>query len=345
GAQVNAFTSKQQTCYHFVSIDENAEYCAEILSDLFFNSTFPDEELKKERSVIIEEINQSLDTPEDVCMDTLSKVFFDGHPLSRQILGTKESVAAITSKDLADYRDRRYTADNCIVSVAGHISEEAARELVKKYFLKSFKNLKAEKSEYKKASYNKGEIITERDIEQAHIGMAFPGLRFSDALSPALMVLNAAFGSGMSSRLFQRVREELGLAYTIYTYPSFYKNEGAFVIYTGTNPAYKAKALDAIRGEIEILKKSGLTEQEVKSAKQQVKAAYVFGEESTASLMRIHSKYVLMTEKPFDIDAQLKRIDAVEMSQLNELIEKIFDYEKMALSLVVNKKRAKKAQG
>jgi predicted Zn-dependent peptidase len=337
GAHSNASTSKYATHYYFVSLDENAEYCADILSDIFFNASFPDAEVDRERAVILEEISESDDEPDDVVFEQLASVYFAGHPLARPILGSRENVRRFTADDLREYRKSTYTAGNTVISVVGNITREEAARLADKYFTPNFGNKKTVKRTLAPAIGKGGEIGSVKDIEQVHIAFAFPGFSYSDPRSSAALVLNTAFGNGMSSRLFQKIREQYGLAYTVYSYPSFYLNEGEFSVYTCTNKQNFKAAKQAVIEEIKLLIESGLTENEVEIAKNKVKASFVFQQESTSSLMRMHSNEALMRNSCFDLDSCLNDINALNRDKVNAVISDIFDFDRMAISHVMSK--------
>ncbi|MDR3216025.1 MAG: insulinase family protein [Clostridiaceae bacterium] len=336
GAQTNAFTSKHMTCYYFVSLDENAEYCAEILSDMFFNASFPKEEVERERAVILEEISEADDEPEDIVFEQLASVYFAEHPLARPILGSRENVKKITADDLRAYRAETYSAGNVVISIVGNIKKEDATRLADKYFTPNFTGKKVAKKTLVPAPGRGGAKGSVKDIEQVHIAFAFPGVSQADPRRPAVLVLNSAFGSGMSSRLFQKIREKYGLAYTVYSYPTFYPNEGEFSVYTSTNKQNFEATKTAIIDEIKLLIEGGLTETEVECAKNQIKASFVFSQESTSALMRMHSKEAFLRNACFDLDMYLNEINKLDKDSVNAVIADIFDFDRMAVSHVMS---------
>lgn len=337
GAQVNAFTSKQMTCYYTISVSDYVEKCVEILSDLYYNSTFLPQEFEKERGVILEEIAMSEDTPDDLAVENLSKVFFKGHSLGSPILGTAESINKFTCEDLKAYKDKMYTSENTLVCIVGDIDFESAKTITGKYF------------ECLGQSNNKGnefdlahDVISDsisvyKPLEQANIAIAFPSLEFANPNMNVLNLFNTIFGGGMSSKLFQQVREELGLAYSVYSYPSTYINNGALTIYLGTNPKTVKKAIEAVCGVIKELKQTGLTTEELERGKKQLKGSYVLGQESTSSQMRIYGRYALFKNMCFDFDKLLEDIDKVTLEEINVIVNKVFDFEKVCVSYVGKK--------
>ena len=334
GAQINAYTAKSYTCFHTVSLDSNADKCAEILADLYFDPAFDSEELEKERKVVIEEINESEDTPDDVCLDRLLTAFFKGHPLEKPILGTKKTLAAMTSDTLREYHKRTYVPENTVVSIAGNISEEDAVALMKRHFESRMKPSGTRFEEVAHATINGVLTRKKKHIEQAHLAFAFPCYAFADPRMISVQLMSVIFGTEMSSRLFQSVREKLGLCYTVLGYPSSYKNNGAYIIYTATNPGSVEKAVRAIRGEIDLLLKDGVTLQELKKGKEQLKTALVLAQESTASMMRTFGSYCIETGELYDLDGRITKIDAMTASDILDAARHIFDFDKAAASIV-----------
>lgn len=334
GAKINAFTSKNQTCYYTVSLDKNIEKCAEVLSDLYFNPTFSNEELERERRVILEEISESNDSPDDVCMERLAETFFKGHPLSRAILGTKKSLLALTQEDLFAYKKESYTADNTVIVISGNLDIESAKAIVVKYFVNNFDDKKCGLAEIPPATYNSALTQKTKKTEQTHIAFAFPAIAFEDSRDVALQLLCMVFGLEMSSRLFQRVREQLGLCYTIYAYPSFYKKEGTVTIYTSTNPSSTIEAVKAIKSEIELLLDKGITEKELEKGKEQMKAGLVLGQESTLGIMRAYGRNALFSGKLYDIDEKIERIDKLTGDDILNVARDVFDFTKVSASFV-----------
>ncbi len=338
GAQINAFTTKSCTCYYTVSLDHNADKCLDILSDMYFNPLFDDDELKKERNVIVEEINESEDTPDDVCLEKLSEVYFAGHKLANPILGTKDSISMFDSKTLFEYKNRWYVPENTIISIAGNVCEQDAVELVQRHFEDKFLQspVKAvfKKQDVAVATPCSGVAKTSKDIEQSHIAFAFPSLSYEDPKSIVVQLMTTVFGLEMSSRLFQSVREKLGLCYTIIAYPSTYQNNGLFVIFTSTNPVSVEKTVLAIKNEIKLLLDQGITEDELCKGKEQMKTSLVLGQESTTSMMRAFGRHAMQTGELYDIDSRIESIDNVTCADVLEVAKQIFDFDKVAGSLV-----------
>lgn len=228
GAQVNAFTGKDITCYYAKSTTSHAAEAFEILADIFLNSTFPEDEMEREKGVIIEEISMNEDTPDDLCLDVLSRAFYGKRGYGRNILGPKENVSAFTREDAFSYIGRRYAPQNVVISMAGNIDLALAEKLTEKFFAhvqkRSFENIAVD------VDLKGDSLFRTKDIEQTHLAIAFPSVKRYDKLYDATQILNAILGGSMSSRLFQTVREKLGLAYTVYSYVTTYAETGALSV-------------------------------------------------------------------------------------------------------------------
>ena len=213
GAQVNAFTGKEITCYYSKCISEHTENCFELLSDLFLNSTFPEEEMEREKGVVCEEISMNEDTPEDLCLDLLSRAAFGNKGYGRNILGTAKNVKSFTRADIETYKRARYCPENIVISFAGDVDGETAQRLVEKYF----RDL--EKGNFERVSsvfrHKPQSLLKTKPIEQMHLGLAYPTVARGDKLEDVINIVNGVLGGTMSARLFQEVREKRGLAYSV----------------------------------------------------------------------------------------------------------------------------------
>lgn len=337
GGQINAFTSKELTCYYTKSTKEHAQKSLEILSDIFFDSVFDKQELEKEKGVIIEEINMSEDTPEEVCLDILAQSYYGQRGLGQTILGSSKNVKSFTKSDVLRYMDEYYTADNVVISIAGNVDEERAEKLVKEYFADKFTRLKS-KPQVKTEESAPLHLFKSKRIEQTHVGFALKGLSVTDKRSDALAIANVVFGGGMSSRLFQKIREELGLAYSVYSYASQYKDGGVVEIYAGVNTALRDTATQAILDEIKRLKKEKITEQEFLRGKAQLKSSFILGQESTSSQMLLYAKYLILLDKEFDFNDRVNRLEKVSITDVYDAIEDFFDLSTLSSATVGSKR-------
>ena len=334
GAQINAFTSKQTTCFYTLSIDTEAENCLKILSEILFESTFDKEEMEREKGVVLEEISMCEDDNADVVLDMLAEGYFGDNPLGRTILGERDNVKNFTRDDLIDYIGKNYCAESSVVSIVGNVPFDKAKELVEKYFEGKFSS-NCKRSWHDVRHDTQRKVLSKfKDIEQSNIAIAFPAFEYDSKLTMAEALVNTIVGGGMSSRLFQEVREKRGLAYNVYTYNSSYINNGFLSLYIGTNVDSVKKSVDCTLELIEELRKNGLTKRELERGIAQLKGNYVLGQESNGVMMRVNAKNVLFTDKIFDIDEKLKEIDAITLDQTREVIDYTYDLSKASLAYV-----------
>ncbi|WP_099362974.1 M16 family metallopeptidase [Fredinandcohnia onubensis] len=321
GGQVNAFTSKEYTCYYAKVLDEHAKYALDVLADMFFNSNFDEEELKKEKNVVLEEIKMYEDTPDDIVHDLLSKATYENHPLGYPILGTEETLETFNGDKLRQYMNAMYTPENVVVSIAGNIDENFISE-VESYF-GSYSGDQT-KYELQKPSFHTNKITRKKETEQAHLCLGFNGLQIGDKDVYDLIVLNNILGGSMSSRLFQDVREQKGLAYSVFSYHSSYKDTGMVTIYGGTGSKQLNLLFETIQDTLAKLKAEGITEKELKNSKEQMKGSLMLGLESTNSRMSRNGKNELLLKEHKNLDEILDEINAVSENSVNAMAERVF---------------------
>jgi predicted Zn-dependent peptidase len=330
GGQVNAFTSKEYTCYYAKVLDNHASYALEILADMFFNSTFDPGELEKEKNVVFEEIKMYEDTPDDIVHDLLSQAVYEKHPLGYPILGTEETLATFTNDTLKSYVRDMYTPENVVISIAGNVDEQFIHEIEK--FFGSYEGGN-EKSELVKPSFHLNHLSRKKETEQAHLCLGFDGLKVGHDDMYSLIVLNNILGGSMSSRLFQDVREERGLAYSVYSYHSSYQDNGMVTIYGGTGASQLDQLYETIQSTLTTLKRDGITEKELVNSKEQLKGGLMLGLESTNSRMSRNGKNELLLKNHRSLDEIIALIDQVTQDGVNQMANTIFT-ENHSLSLV-----------
>ncbi len=340
GAQINAFTSKELTCYYTKSTSEHLKESMEVLSDIFFNSVFDEKELDKERGVVIEEINMTNDTPEDVCFDLLAKSYYGDEGLGRTILGLSENIKRFSRNDILNYMDKYYTADNVVISIAGNFDFAKAEEMVTNLFAEKFKRIKSAE-QYKTATTFKRNLHFYKKTEQAHISFIMNGLQVNHPKMDAFSISNYVLGGGMSSRLFQKIREEMGLCYSVYSYPSAYKDNGVLEVYAGVKTDCRDMASDAIINLIKTFKKEKITNDEFMRGKEQIKSSLIMGRESTASQMLLHGKKLIM-DKKFSFEEQLEKINGITLQDVNDVIDDVYDLDNISSATVGPKKSSLK---
>lgn len=323
GGQINAFTGREATCFYIKALDTYLELSLDILSDMLFNSNFSEDEIEKEKGVIVEEINMSEDSPEDVLTDLHTKAIWNTDSISLPILGTMDTVKSFSRKMIIEYIDSYYIPENSVISISGKFDMKNIEELVQKYFGKwNSKNKNITK-------YSSPEILNQhyfrkKDIEQLHISLGIPGVELGNDDTYSLILLSNILGGGASSRLFQKIREELGVCYSIYSYISAFKNTGIVSIYAGLSPLYAEVAIDAIKEEVSKFAKLGIDNERLNKAKEQLKGSYILGLESTSSRMFSNGKSVMFLDKintPSDV---LRKINEIDMSRVNSVMEKTF---------------------
>ena len=341
GAQINAFTSKELTCYYTKSTSDYFKETLEILTDIFFNSTFLEEEIKKEKGVVIEEINMSEDTPEELCFDLLAEGYFGTQGLGRTILGPAKNIRKFTSDNIRKYMDKYYTSTNTVISVSGKVDVEKTVQLVDEFFAQKFKNTK-QIIEIPTNTVKLSHVYKCKPIEQTHVAMSIKGMSVKDDRSEALTVANIVLGGGMSSRLFQKIREELGLAYSVYSYASQYKDCGVIDFYAGVSTDKRDQAVSAILDEIKRFRENGITDAEFMRGKEQMKSAFVFGRESTASQMLLYGKNLIYLDEEFDYEKKLKVIENLTKEEVEKVIQEYFETINIASATVGPKRSALK---
>ncbi len=334
GAQVNAFTGKDMTCYYCKSTSEHAKESFALLADLFLNSVFPEEEMKREKGVVIEEINMDEDSPEDLCLDLLARASFGKENYGRNILGTAENVSGFSREDLFAYKKERYCPENIVVSFAGNIGVQEAAELTEAYFGGMPRTAFRDREKHIVPHADK--LFKKKPIEQAHFAFSFPTVKRNDPAYAAVQVMNAVLGGGMSSRLFKKVREELGLAYSVYSYPSHYAETGILNVYAGVNPKNAQSAADAVLSVIENFKKEGIGEEEFSRGREQLLSGTVFSQENTSSQMLLYGKQMLYQNEVYDFEKRMAEIAALTREDVMQAIERSFDFSRAASATVGN---------
>lgn len=322
GGNVNAFTSKEYTCYYAKVLDEHLPIAVDVLSDMFFRSLIDGEELRKEKNVILEEISMYEDTPDDMVHDLVSKAAYGTHPLALPILGTEELLQSMEPKHLQGYMKQHYTVENTVISVVGNI-DDSIMELLEKYF-GDFNHSGQQQQPVVAPDFLSELKYHRKKTEQNHICMSFPGLHIGADKQYAMALLNNTLGGGMSSRLFQEIREKRGLAYSVYSYHSSYADCGLFTVYAGTAPKQTQEVLDLTKEILLDVSHRGITDNELSKGKEQLKGSLILSLESTGSRMNRLGKNELMMGRHNTLDEMIERIEAVTMDDVNDVIKGMF---------------------
>lgn len=333
GGSLNAFTSKECTCFYAKVLDEDLPLAVDVLSDIAFRASFDVDELEREKRVITEEILMTEDSPEDLTAERANALFFGDDPLARPILGTRESVAAFDREKLLAYRGAHYTAANTVVACAGRFSEDELTAI-----LKDKLDLPAggEAAPPLTCAYPGGARAEclQKDIEQVHLTLMLPGFaRESDGQYP-LAILSNIIGGSMSSRLFQSIREQRGLAYSIYSYPVFYASTGAFALYAGTGEGQAVEVVSLMREELDRLRRRGVEREEFERCKAQLRGSYLLGMEGSGALMNVIGKVALLQGREYRLEDTLNRIECVTIEDIMQIIPRVLDESQMCASFV-----------
>ena len=323
GGQMNAFTSKEATCYYIKNLYTHLDLSLEVLSDMILNSKFDPEEIECEKSVVIEEINMGEDNPEDVLDDLHSKACFGQNSLSYPILGTIEKVKSITREKIIDFINNKYTPYNSVISVCGKFDEKELHDLIEKYF-GGWVSKKIYIPTYTDTFVHSDTYYTNKKIEQLHVSLGLKGLPYGHDQGYALVLLSNIFGGGASSVLFQKVREELGLCYSVYCYPQVYQGVGTLNIYAGLGKNYGEKALSAIQDELNKFVKNGISKELLAINKEKLKASYILGQESTSSKMFNNAKCVLFKNKINTEEDVIEKVDRITLDDIDFVLNDCF---------------------
>ncbi|MFP7494035.1 pitrilysin family protein [Terribacillus saccharophilus] len=324
GGMVNAFTSKEYTCYYAKVLDTHKEFALEVLADMFFESQFAQEEIEKEQKVVLEEIKMAEDTPDDIIHDWLAEAAYGKHPLGLPILGTENTLMSFTSESVRKYKETHYVPEKMVVSVAGNVDETFIRTVEG-----HFGTFQAESAHRALVmpSFQPQVISRSKETEQAHLAIGYEGLKLDDPSSYPLMVVNNVLGGSMSSRLFQDVREEKGLAYSVFSYHSTYMDSGMLTIYAGTGKEQLDELQGTIQQTLDKLKADGITAKELHNTKEQLKGNYMLGLESTNSRMSRNGRNELLLGKHPSLNELIEKIDRVSMDDVDAVIHEIFGKE------------------
>ncbi|KYH35785.1 protease 3 precursor [Clostridium tepidiprofundi DSM 19306] len=321
GGQINAFTGKEATCYYIKVLNTHLELALDILSDMLFNSKLAEEDIEKEKSVIYEEIDMNEDSPEDVLLDLHSKAIWGDDSISLPILGTKETLKKLDRDLLKEYIYSYYIPENSVISICGNFDSNKIIRLVEKYF--GNWNSKTKKiTKYSKPSILENVFLKEKNIEQLHINIGIPGIEIGNDDIYSLTLLCNILGGGASSILFQKLREELGMCYSIYSYSSSLINTGIVSIYAALNIKYIRDALNIINDELQKFTKGFITDEKLYKAKEQLKGSYILGLESTSSRMFKNGRSVLFLNKVNTPEHVLEKIDNIDINNINSVMDK-----------------------
>ncbi|MFQ5822759.1 MAG: M16 family metallopeptidase [bacterium] len=323
GGQLNAFTSKELTCYYAHILDEHLPIAVAVIADILNNSVFDETEMKKEKQVILEEINNLEETPEEMIHELFLGDLFPNHPLGFSTIGTRDNVLKFERQTILNYITENYTTDRTVIAAAGNVNHSHLVKLVEE----NFENLQNSGSrKYLPPSKPfQGKRIIENGGIQAHVCLGTQSYSYQNPKKFGLLVLNTLLGSGMSSRLFQNIREKYGLAYSIYSFIDFLQDTGLFGVYIGTDKDKINESLELINHELQLLKNKTVSEKELHLTKSQLKGNLMLGLESTASRMNRLAKMEIYLQKYFTLDDTLNEIENVTSEEIVKIANELFD--------------------
>lgn len=335
GGQLNAYTTKEYTAYYCQVVGEDWPLGLDVLSDLYLNSTFEPEDIEKEKNVIIEEINLYEDSPEDLAVDLLNGVIWGKHPLSRPILGYEDVVNSLNREKLLNYRHKNYTPGNTVLAAVGKIEHDALVEAAAKHFA-GFQGVTESKNEPRPLCHS-GKVSQVKDIMQEHICLGFPGLSIFDQDYYALILVNEILGGGSASRLFQTIREERALSYSVFSFVTAYKDCGMLSVYAGTAKGKGNEVADLCLGEIANLKKEGISPEDLAKLKTQISGGMRISLDSLGSRLSRLGRNQLYYGKDLPIDEVVSHLNRVTPEDMVRVATDYLSEEQMAYAFLGGK--------
>lgn len=324
GGELNAFTSKEATCFHTTVLKEDAEQALELLADMLFNSIFEEKEIVKEKQVILEEIAMYEDSPEDLVHEVLWRTMYPGHPLGKPVLGNRTSVQSFTKESIRKFMNRLYRPQKIVISIAGSY-DDALIHFIETLF-NGFPPSIEDTSQFSLSppEFNEKACTITKEIEQAHLCLGFPSLTFHDERRYELSIVDHLIGSSMSSRLFQEVRENKGLAYSIYSYYELNEVAGTFVIYGGAALENIVTLQETISSVLQEAMDHGITQEELRYAKQSVKSSFLLGMENPETRMSRNGYQELFHNHHMAVEDVIEKIQLIGKDDVEKLIRHLF---------------------
>ncbi|WP_031514442.1 M16 family metallopeptidase [Desulfofalx alkaliphila] len=332
GGQLNAFTTKEYTCYHSKVLDEHFDLAVDVLTDMVFNSKFAPEDIDREKNVIIEEIKMYEDAPDELVHDIFTNTIWHGHPLGRPIIGTTEIVSSFSRDDLLDFHHKHYTPEKMVISVAGNIKHEKVVEKLAPIL----SQLKATKTP-RQSTPPQGVsnlVCRNKDTEQVHMVIGTPGYQLDHEDIYTVQLINTVLGGGLSSRLFQEIREQRGLVYTVFSYHSSYHDTGLFAVYAGLSKNNVNKAMELIFKEIKDISRHGLKESELQRAKDQLKGGLLLSLENVNSRMSRLGKSEMYLGKVLTPDEIVGRVFKVTNEDIKRVAKNMFIPDRFTMAAI-----------
>ena len=320
GGQINAYTAREQTAYYVKLLKEDLALGADIIGDILTHSTFAPDELERERGVILQEIGQANDTPDDIIFDRFQEIAYPDQPMGRPVLGTEAGIAAMGRDVLTGYMQRHYAAGNIVVAATGALTHEAVVDLARQHFASL---PQAMPGPVLPGAYRGGEFREARELDQVHIVLGFPSVAYDDPDYYPVLLLSTLLGGGMSSRLFQEIREKRGLVYSIYSFAAPFMDGGLFGIYAGTGEAEAEELVPVTLEELRNVQK-GVTEAELHRARAQVKASLLMSLESTGSRCEQLARQIQVFGRPVPTAETVAKLNAVTVESVRRAAMRVF---------------------
>ncbi|WP_270839147.1 M16 family metallopeptidase [Peptacetobacter hiranonis] len=334
GGVINAFTGRECTCYYVRLLDEHLNIGIDILSDMILNSKFDEKDIEREKSVIIEELKMYEDSPEDLTYDILLEKVYNNKGIGKNILGSKESIKSMNRDAILDYFEKFYVPENAVLSICGNFDFEETVKLIED----KFENWHGEKPDYNLQNeiFNPCIIKKDRDYEQTNLAICFECENIGSSSNDvyAIDIINNVLGGSSTSRLFQRIREDEGLVYSIYSEQEFYREKGELGIYASMSTENLEDVYRLVKEEIISLNENGITEEELNNSKEQLKGEFMLGMESTESRMNAIGKYMLITGKVETLEDVIEGLNSITMDDINRVISDVLDINKMGVCVV-----------
>ncbi|MCK5266861.1 MAG: insulinase family protein [Spirochaetes bacterium] len=332
GGIINAFTAREYTCYYTNIVAEHHPMALDLLSNMYYRSAFVSKEIDREKQVILEEIKMYEDTPDELIHDRFIKSLWYNDVIGNPVVGRVETINSINRQNILRFYKKNYTNDKLIVAVTGKFSFKNIKKFLE--------NLPRRDASMKKMIQQKDPVTScikstlKKPLEQVHLIIGMPSIKRTDPRRYILYILNIIFGASMSSRLYQKVRENEGICYSIYSYISLYKVGGVFGIYCGTSTSYLKRVLDLIKFEIDSLMNKGITEDELKSAKEQIKGNIILGKESIETRMNRIASEEIYFNRHIPMSEVLKEIEAISLKDISNMIDQLFSNKPYSINTI-----------
>jgi len=333
GGGLDAFTSKELVSYNVKVLDEHLPEAFDVISDLVRNPLFEPGDIEKEKGVILEELKMEVDNPEYLIHELFSSRFWKGHALGRSILGTKQTIRSFDRDMIDRYYRQFYTPSNILVTAAGNLSHRHLTELTDKY-LGDLKPRRLRPAQPKPRPHAPLVFQNKDSLEQVHVYVGVPSISMPSESRFACYILNAILGGGMSSRLFQNIREKQGLAYTVFSELAMYRDAGCMLVYAGTSQKSAGKVVASIANELHEVAATTVSAEELRRAKDHLKGSFVLGLESTSSRMNNLARQELYFKRFFSLDEMLERIEHVTAAEVQTLAQQFFVPKQMAVAML-----------